>query len=198
MPTLKIIPDSDPINPREEEDNLSLMVFEHRRYSLGDKYAKSILAEKLSIIDNNFSLQELVTKAEKQGLIFYTTPVYMYDHSGVSLSTTPFSCPFDSGQIGVAIVFNDKVKEEYGVKRFTKKKKEEILEIVKRNVEGEISIYSSYVEGDVYGFQILDDDDEVIDSCYGFYGTDFETNGMKDYLPEEFKENIKNERVTYG
>jgi hypothetical protein len=49
-------------------------------------------------------------------------------------------------------------------------------------IEAEVQTYTQYVEGEVYGFQIIDEDNEVIDSCYGFYGTDFATNGMLDYI----------------
>ncbi len=197
MLKLKISPEKEPFNPRAEDDNLSLMVCAHRRYELGDKHAKSILSEKLGIIDHDISLRDLVEKAKKSGIVFYSTPIYLYDHGGLTVDTSPFSCPFDSGQLGEVLVFNDAVRENFGIKRITKKKKEELLKVIEKNVDSEVKTYSSYLEGDIYCYTILDENDEVIDSCGGFYGTDFENNGMKENLPEEFKNILKNVEIVY-
>lgn len=32
---------------------------------------------------------------------YYHEPLFMYDHSGISISTSPFSCQWDSGRIGM-------------------------------------------------------------------------------------------------
>ena len=197
MPTLKISTEKYPSNPRVEEDNLSLMVCDHRRYALGDKHAKAILCEKLGYSDHDLSLRDLVEKAKKRGIVFYSTPIYLYDHGGLTVDTKPFGCPFDSGQLGEVIVLNDVVKETFGIKRITKKKKEELLKVIERNVDSEVKTYANYLQGDVYCYTILDDDNEVIDSCGGFYGTDFENNGLKDELPEEFKNILKDVEIEY-
>ena len=42
-----------------------------------------------------------------------------------------------------------------------------------------------YLQGDVYSFHIQDDLGNVIDSCSGFYGTDWKNNGLSDYLDKE-------------
>jgi hypothetical protein len=68
--------------------------------------------------------------------------------------------------------------EEYGGVRVSSKKKVKIESII----EAEVQTYTQYVEGEVYGFQIVDEDGDIVDSCYGFYGTDFATNGMLDYI----------------
>jgi hypothetical protein len=196
MTTLKIVNDPDPINPRSD-DNLCLMVCEHGRYNLGDRHAKEILANKLNVSASNYKSHKLIDMAEAKGLVFMRKPIYMYDHSGITISMKPFSCPFDSGQVGEIIVLTETVKKEFGVKRITTQKRKEIEEKVLRNMEGEIETYDFYLRGDVFGFQILDEDDEIVDSCYGFYGDDFETNGIKDYIPEEFHENLKSIEVSY-
>lgn len=197
MTTLKIVVDDNPTNPREEFDNLCLMVFEHGRYSLGDKHAKEILASKLNVSAANYKAYQLINMAENKGLIFMRKPVYMYDHSGITISMSPFSCQFDSGQVGEIIVLTETVKKEYSVKRITDKKRKELEEIVLRNMKSEIETYDYFIRGDVFGFQVLDEDEEVIDSCYGFYGDDFETNGLKEYVPEEFHEKLKSIEVSY-
>lgn len=197
MSTLKIVQDTSPANPRTEFDNLCLMNCLHRRYDFGDKNVKEILFTKLGIIDRSLDSRDLIKKARAKGLIFHSMPIYMYEHGNIALSTKPFSCTFDSGQLGEIIVFNDDIKKEFSIKRFTKKNKDEILAKVIKNMESEVETYSQYVSGEVYGFKVLDEDGDVLDSCYGFYGNNFEENGIKDYLPEEFHSQLKDIEVSY-
>lgn len=104
-------------------------------------------------------------------------PVYMYDHSGITINTTGFSCSWDSGQVGFYVVSKDKVRKEYGVKRISKKLKEKVIEIL----TGEISTWDNYYTGEVYEFRVVDPNtEECIDACGGYYGDD----GLKDAIAE--------------
>jgi len=105
-------------------------------------------------------------------------PLYLYDHSVVTISTTPFNNRWDSGQIGFILVSKETALEQFGGKIVTAKLKEKI----ERQLEGEVETYAQFLEGDVYGFCIEDEDGEQLESCYGFYGNDFATNGMLDYI----------------
>jgi hypothetical protein len=134
-------------------------------------------------------MKQAIIKEENPAVIL---PLYMYDHSGISISTKPFSCRWDSGQIGFVLVSKKQALEEYGGVRVSSKKKVKIESII----EAEVQTYTQYVEGEVYGFQIVDEDDEVIDSCYGFYGTDFATNGMLDYIDHNLLGVAEGEVVT--
>ena len=69
------------------------------------------------------------------------------------------------------------------------------------NLNGAAKLFDSYAWGDVYGFTVVEltdceccgtTNEEAIESCGGFYGDDFETNGMLDELPEELHEQLKN------
>jgi len=44
----------------------------------------------------------------------YIQSLYLYDHSGITMSTSPFSCPWDSGQVGFAYVDRATVEREWG------------------------------------------------------------------------------------
>lgn len=172
MNRLKLVHDSSPDSPRNW-DNLGTMICFHRRYDLGDKHSYS---------SDDYSgweeMKQAIIKEENPAVIL---PLYMYNHSGISISTTPFSCRWDSGQIGFILVSKKKALEEFGGKIVTAKLKERIEKIL----EGEVETYTQYVEGDVYGFQIVDEDDDIIDSCYGFYGSDHKENGMLDHIDHE-------------
>jgi hypothetical protein len=122
-------------------------------------------------------------------------PIYMYDHSGLAFSTAPFSCPWDSGQVGWIWVPHAKFEEWWP----SVDSAEEKLKQARKNLEGEINTYQQWSNGDVWSFVIEkaeiytrgEDEDEkrhveweFEDSCCGFYGTK-EDNGMKDHIPEE-------------
>jgi hypothetical protein len=169
MKKLKVVHDSSPESPRSW-DNLGTMICFHNRYDLGDNH---------SYDSDDYSgweeMKQAIIKEENPAVIL---PLYMYNHSGIAISTKPFSCRWDSGQIGFILVSKKKALEEFGGKIVTAKLKERLEKIL----EGEVETYTQYVEGEVYGFQIVDEDDDIVDSCYGFYGTDFATNGMLDHI----------------
>ena len=139
--------DENPESPREW-DNICIFHITHSRYSFGDKNYNDRKS-----IDNAFH------EAKRNGDI--VLPLYMYEHSGITISLSPFSCPWDSGQVGFVQVPRNKIIEEFGKKIFTKKLKEKALEWAKIETE----TLDSYIRGDVYGYVI----DEDGDSCWGYY-----------------------------
>lgn len=175
MNRLKLMYDSSPESPRTW-DNLGTMVCFHNRYDLGDKHNYS---------SDDYSgweeMKKTIIKEENTAVIL---PLYLLDHRVLQISTTSFKgeiARWDSGQIGFIFVSKEKALEEFGGKIVTAKLKERIEKIL----EGEVETYTQYVEGDVYGFQIIDEDDDIIDSCYGFFGSDHKESGMLDYIDHE-------------
>lgn len=118
-------------------------------------------------------------------------PLFLYDHSGITMNTTGFTCGWDSGQVGWIYVSHDVIKEEYG------KDDEEQLEEVRTYLENEVETYDQYLRGEVYYFSLEEkvvceccknEEWEHIDSCGGFYGSDWEENGLKDHVGKEYEE----------
>lgn len=93
-------------------------------------------------------------------------PIYMYDHSGITINTTGFSCPWDSGQVGIIYCTKQKAVYEFGKKVCTKKVREAAI----RCMVGEIETVDQYLTGQVYGFIVYDPEGNELDSCWGFYG----------------------------
>ena len=155
MTILQIIHDVSPESPREW-DNLGTMICNHSRYSLGDE----------SFNSEDYSSWNAVRsfRIPKPSIVL---PLYLYDHGGITISTTPFSCQWDSGQVGWIYVTDKKAREELGYERISRQRRETIA----RYLRGEVETYDQYLRGDIWGYQILEDD-EIIDSCYGFYGED--------------------------
>lgn len=109
-------------------------------------------------------------------------PLYLYDHSGITISTGSFSCPWDSGQVGFIYapvsMFDSKgfLLGDHDIKE----------DVIRRILTEEVKTYDQYLTGNIYGYKIvklsdedLDNEDreditgEELDSCWGFYGSDY-------------------------
>lgn len=113
-------------------------------------------------------------------------PVYLYDHGGLAVSTKPFHCPWDSGQVGFIYVSNKDVAKEFeGVSG------EEALKKARDNLINEVGIYNMYLQGLVYGFTVESESDEESGksfdpiSSWGLYGIEQVRQEIKALLPEE-------------
>jgi hypothetical protein len=151
--TIKIYPDDIPINPREDCDNLGTIIYWSNRYNLGEINGRS----------GNIDAKDFVKQKTKEGAVIL--PVYIYDHSGITINTTGFSCQWDSGQVGWIFADKEAIRKWFEVKRITKKLRDQ----VSRHLVEEIGIFDKYIQGDAYGFKIKDEDEQNIDSCWGFY-----------------------------
>ncbi len=165
---LKIKYSPDPTSPRESMDNLGTMVFFGKYRHLGDEH--DIDSNEFNGWDDN---ESFVTK-EFDSLV--TLPVYGYSHGGLTVSSSPFSCRWDSGRLGHILVSKKKVREEFGVKRISSKLKEKVIKCL----EGEIETLDQYVTGEIYCFKVINTiTKEVVDSCYEYYDIDqCRTDGM--------------------
>lgn len=158
--TVHIVRDEDAQNPRTEWENAGTMVCFHNRMTLGDKHSFSCIDDFQNFIDEEYPPVVL--------------PLFLMDHSGLSIRTRAFSCPWDSGQVGWIYIDNAKFKQEFGSAT-----RENIAKAVKL-LEAEVSTYNDYLGGNVWGFIKYDDQKNVIDSCFGFYGDNFAENGLNE------------------
>lgn len=145
---ISIEQDENPMNPRED-DNLGRMLCRHTRYNLGDEPQ----ANREEVLD--------ILEGRKKDVV--ALPLYLYDHSGITMNTTGFSCPWDSGMVGCIFASYDKIRSWYGVKRITKA----VIEKVKESLRSEVKVYDDYISGNVYGYVIKKDDEEM-DSSWGY------------------------------
>ena len=189
---IEIHNDDSPESPREW-DNLGTMLCFHRRYNLGDKHEYDF--------KDYTGWEEMKADIIKKEKPLVILPLFLYDHSGITMSTGDFNDRWDSGQVGFIFVSKKKAQEEYNLKTFTKNRIKKIEEYLK----GEVETYDQYLRGDIYGykvFEILDenedenDDDnrEELDACWGFYGQEScmsEAEGIVKYYLEAPKFKIK-------
>jgi len=157
--TAYIFRDEHPENPREAFDGFGTMACFHRRYALGDK-GHGFKAEDYRGWEE---MEQAILRQNPGALIL---PLYLYDHSGITMRTVPFSCPWDSGQVGFIFATREKVLRTWGAKRMTERIRNLALEALRSEVEE----YDAYLTGDVYGYIVEDQDGEELDSCWGFIG----------------------------
>lgn len=97
-------------------------------------------------------LEKMKNQSKNDRTRYY--PVYAYQHSGISLYKSPYTGPdarWDSGLFGIAEIDNSNSDADDIFNDF--------FEDLKASMEGE-----------VYGFQVMNELGDIVDSCYGFYG----------------------------
>jgi len=206
--TAKIIADRDPINPRTDYDHCSTMYCWHRNYNLGDYKENSyrnggalfedLLYEAGVHDEDGYALDEEALEArfpdsesiekELRKAGYTMKPLYIYDHSGITISTGAFTCPWDSGQVGWAVITPQKFKEWCG--RDWAGSDEDVAE-AERIIENEVEEYDKYLTGDVWGIVIEDQYGEDADSVWGFYGSDYAEQMARELLEYHDKQEIK-------
>lgn len=212
----RIVRDEYPESPREWS-NLGVTACWHNRYNLGDEQptcdTQEYLADLIGWDDDKQqavhdywfnraggSDEERYTEARNKleeriqkefDKRFISLPVYLYDHGSLTISTGSFSCPWDSGQLGLIYVSKDKVRQEYGIKHVTRFWEEKI----KGYLALEVKTYDEFLTGQVYGYRIFEvpegvdpgelSEEEIealeeVDSLWGIYGEEYAEQEAKE------------------
>lgn len=193
---LKIIADNDPTNPRTDWDNATIMVCEHGRYNLGDENgrdgAKDAVRASRDYRDSWEDGDEALDLSEPGDLWaavqrcsdIIARPLYLYDHSGITIRMSrgggnPFSCQWDSGMVGFvmmtkAMILSNWMKPATG--RLSAKLKAQAEDLM----AGEVETYDMYLTGDVWGYVVEkidpeepEEEGEEVDACWGMFGSDY-------------------------
>lgn len=160
----KIVVDTDPSNPLDDE---YLVTDGHVRIaSLRPGYGTET-------IERGSGRQEFLDSLDEDDVAF---PLYMYEHGGVSVSMSPYSCPWDSGQVGW-VVAKASIRKELSPDGVL------FPDDIRNALEGIVSQYDDYLRGDVYGLVV--EGDESSPDVYGFFGSDPFKNGMSEHVPPE-------------
>ena len=160
---LKIEHDNDPMNPRTDWDNITTMICLGKYSYLGDKHDY-----KSSDFDSWEGLKEQIESDNKVLLI---KPLYVYDHSGITISTSPFSCQWDTSRVGWVFITEKQLNLMCG-EDF--KRDEETLNCI---LNSEVKTYDEYLTGNVYQYTIYEietcelghEHKSVIESCGSYY-----------------------------
>jgi hypothetical protein len=151
--SIEVFYDESPENPLKEFDFLGTFSTFTCKYDLSSK-------------DNPFKTpEELQAFFDKEKPIYI--PIYIYDHSGITINTIGFSFIWDSAKIGYIWVDRKKVLGDYNKKKLSKS----LIETVKKVLKTEVEQVDQWLKGEVYGYQIKDEDGEEVDSCWGYWDT---------------------------
>lgn len=162
-----VLYDRDPPNPRVDFDEAAHMICWHRRYNLGDEHKFS----------DPEDFDETSKDWESDDRIAVILSLYLYDHSGITMSCSPFSCPWDSGQVGYIYLTRGDMMREWGYKRLTAARRTKLESYLK----GEVETYDQYLTGDVYGYVVVGGPNDG-DSCWGYFGLKYAREQAKEMV----------------
>lgn len=175
---ISIEPDDDSQNPYTDWDQLSDVNFWIRNYNL-DSTGKG---------QQGFRGPDDVVLAFEAGEIVFYAPIRAYIHSGITISmsatTYPFNDVWDSGLAGFVYVTKEKAREE-----FPNLRNRALWLACERVAKAEIETLDMYLTGQVYGYWVWKKGEDKHDgeSCWGYYGYDdclSEAKGVVDQLVE--------------
>ena len=206
--TLEVIQDEYPDDPRNWS-NVCTMVCWHRHYKIGDDHSFESPDEfmqhlYLDVIGKHWcdehesdDWQDVYKELQNTDLVLIKQ-INLYDHSGITISTSsgyPYNDRWDSCCVGFIYVTKKTIFKECGgiTEENWKDRADEYL-------EGEVQTYDQYLRGDIYGYVLTKkvihqekcphcgevireyEDEEEVDSCWGFYGDCLEENGILDNI----------------
>lgn len=214
-----------PYDPREEFDHLGRMVCWHSRYKLGDEQPRQDPAAWMACLLDEPSCPhcegtgELACDPENPDEIpaecphcdglgrvtadddlyeimqkdYFVFPLYLYDHSGLALQMAPFTCPWDSCQVGFIYMSKSRAAKEFALHESSP----QLLKAVEHYFEGEVKEYSDYLNGEVFGYVVEDENGEILDSCGGYYGLNFAIKEAQDALNSAVAQDEKARKDSY-
>lgn len=113
---------------------------------------------------------------EKHAHIVYL-PLYLYDHGGITMSTSDFSCGWDSGRVGYIYTDKDTILKNVGAfvderGNLVKANEKNWKKAAYKSMTDEVHMYDMYLQGEVYGIiieEFVNGEWNEIDSCWGFF-----------------------------
>ena len=120
--------------------------------------------------------------------VLWIGTVYLYDHSGITVSLGSGGNPFsqidpgswDSGAVGFIAITKERWDAIMG-EPFTEERAREVA-------DGEVETYAMYLEGDVWVAGVRNADDEVLDSVGDVYGYSYAEEEAEAMLEHAIRE----------
>ena len=167
---IKVVIHHDPYgetaDPRDA-DNFCKLIFFGEARQMGDEHEY-----RSEDYEGWAALEAAIVADHPRGIV---KPVYLMSHTGVEISTSDFMFRsfdpqgWDWQQVGFAVVSAEEIRANYCCQRITKAMREQAESLV----DAEVDEYSHYINGEVYGYCVLDADGKDTDECeWGFIGMD--------------------------
>ena len=174
-PKLVIKRDTDAPSPRKDSNIGKFITNERGRNSPDrDIYLHNLMMETYE--DATSSEDHLARLYKAISEVILIVPICRYEHSGVQYMTGVHE-GYDYSNCGFYFVTKETYKEIFGDEEVDEEK---ILAVVKCEIED----YNRYLNGDIYSFELFNDEGDFVDSCSGFYLLE----DMKEHLPVEWQD----------
>ena len=160
--------DPEAESPRDNDGCLAVMACWHRSVNLGDRQIEGTSKERL--------IEELEAEGDK---VLAIVPIWIYQHSGIFLHAQaekpgyPYNCPWDSGQVGWAYVLKSTAEKLGCVGAYGGAEGGDWTDRYEHNITQEVEVYDRWQRGEFAGYIVEDDDEEQLDSCFGFDDVDY-------------------------
>lgn len=152
-------------DPREDFEgaNMAKMICFHKKYKLGDEHN----------FENPQEFNEWYKKNKDK--VACIMPLYLLDHSGLTMSVHDFHDPWDSGQVGYAYILKETLRKHNMADDIGS------YDICRTLIETEVEEYDKWLRGvpQYFTFDITDKDDEPV-KCMGI----FEFTTLKEMIGE--------------
>lgn len=146
-----LTPDPDATSPRDNDGHVGRMVCWHGRHRLGDEQP---------------DLSPLEWQREHADEVML--PLYLYEHNGMTMNTSGFSCQWDSGQVGwISAPRQDDMSDSE----------------LRVQLEQEVDEYDTWLRGEVYGV-VIETDGAIEDSLWGLLGYDYARDTLHERIEE--------------
>ena len=166
MFSLKIVSDPNPSSPRQFM-NIGTIYYHDHKFPFGDSFLPR---------------QEITKMMQSVKVIYY--PIYGYVGNKTELNTIGYNNIIGSFFNGIIAIDKERIRDLYQVTKI----KPELKEKVRFNLQKEVSEYSAYLSGKMYGFEI-EREGKLLDFRYGFFSEkDALLNGKQqlEYLNHNF------------
>ena len=154
---VQVVYDPEPSDPSYDWDVTKISYNARGHWLLGNERANA---------ERDAQIKARIESGEYIGM-----PVYAYVHGGATISTKPFDCQWDSGRSGyVYMTYKDSLEwaqTSLVDGKVVTEHTDETLENVRGYLKGCVDEFAQWLGGDVYGFRVLVDGEEV-DACWGF------------------------------
>ena len=155
--TINIVYDWECFDSPRDWDNLGTIYSNHRNFNPDGHEIDEIIDECTGDLTDWFLKNHIWLK------------IHGYSHTGMTISTTdgyPYNDRFDGGVFGIIAVDKKKAANEFGYKICTKK----VVQKAEDRLENEVKILDQYMNGECFGYEVVDKDGDVVESCWGFIG----------------------------
>lgn len=183
-------------DPRQDDGNLGVFLARnHRGYTLGDSRRVDEIGEYRRAEE---AFHHFADRGQLNGFVRWAKiylgatavlPVWLYDHSGLSVragrdfSDWPHG-RWDSGLLGF-IFDTPRTREVTG-----------FAGDVAKALSDEVGLYNLFLTGQVFGYEIFDVNGDHVDSCYGFLGAETARDAGLEAVPDEPVEKLYERPLT--